>query len=180
MKAFKLFLFMLVSLVTYSATQVQAAPVQTLKTDTMKYITVDEFKAHVGESFYLDNLTDQDGILQVSLLDEVNKQAYSEMDSYLRGAYDLDGIKQDLLLTTLCGDIMKYRLYKRRNEQQDIENIYTSYKDAIKTLEKIQSNKIQLALNKPEDKASETQHERIRFSATKQLFGNGFSGTNSM
>lgn len=68
------------------------------------------------------------------------------IDGYLRGKYTLPLDTQFPLLRIIAIDLSIYRLYSRRLQADMPDSILEQYKEAIKTLEKIQKGTIALAI----------------------------------
>lgn len=141
----------------------------------MRYITQEQLDAFLSD-YSLRSLIDKPGII-----DDINEDAASEIDGYLRGIYKLPLQEPvDRLLTTICGDIMKFRLYKRRGEGQLAELVVTMYQMAVKKLERIQERKIELQLAGDGDVTqpggSDSGLGTIRYHTPAQKFPNHFTG----
>lgn len=141
----------------------------------MRYITQEQLDAFLSD-YSLRSLIDKAGII-----DDINEDAASEIDGYLRGIYTLPLAEPvDRLLTTICGDIMKFRLYKRRGEGQLPELVVTMYQMAVKKLERIQERKIMLQLaadgDVPPESGSDSGLGTIRYHTPAQKFPNHFTG----
>jgi len=143
----------------------------------MKYITQDGLDSILSDAS-LKALAGKPGGIDEDLLEKANADAVGEIDGYLRGIYELPlADPVDQLLSTICGDIMKFRLYKWRDERSMPENIITMYKLAISKLEKIQSRKITLAVPSTStgDSAS-TESGTIQYHTPTQKFKPHFTG----
>ena len=68
------------------------------------------------------------------------------IDGYLRGRYNLPLDTHFPLLRIIAIDLSIYRLYSRRLQADMPESILEQYKEAIKTLEKIQKGIISLEI----------------------------------
>jgi phage gp36-like protein len=68
------------------------------------------------------------------------------IDGYLRGKYTLPLDTHFPLLRIIAIDLSIYRLYSRRLQADMPESILAQYKEAIKTLEKIQKGTISLEI----------------------------------
>lgn len=108
----------------------------------MRYITTEQFCAYIGKRALLQ-LTDSTGdTLNEALLEEVNKDAAGEVDGFLRGIYALPLPEPvDRIVRTLTADIMKFRLYKRRDEKNLPEEILKLYKLTTDRLRDIQARR---------------------------------------
>lgn len=143
----------------------------------MKYITQDGLDSILSDQS-LKALAGKLGGIDTDLLELANADAVGEIDGYLRGIYDLPlADPVDQLLTTICGDIMKFRLYKRRDERSMPENIITMYKLAISKLEKIQARKITLAVpSTSSGDSNSTETGTIQYHTPTQKFKSHFTG----
>lgn len=94
------------------------------------------------------------------------------IDGYLRGKYSLPLDTHFPLLRIIAIDLSIYRLYSRRLQADMPDSILEQYKEAIKTLEKIQKGTIALAI-KADDESSvaETQN----YITNKTRFDRAFS-----
>lgn len=117
------------------------------------------------------------GSISTELLEKVNADAVAEIDGYLRGIYQLPLTEPvDQQLSTICGDIMKFRLYKRRDEKAMPENILTMYKLATSKLEKIQKRIITLDVPSSPSTSSGSESGTIQYHTPTQKFGTHFTG----
>lgn len=111
--------------------------------------------------------------LQDTVDDSVTYEAilYSStlIDGYLQGRYDLPINTRLPLLRIVAIDLSIYRLYSRRLHADMPDSILEQYKEAIKTLEKIQKGIITLEIetdtttnlvNTKEYKTNKTQKDR--------------------
>lgn len=106
----------------------------------MRYLSVEEFSAHIGKRalFQLTDSTPER--LNEMLLEEVNEDAASEVDGYLRGVYALPLLEPvDRIIKTVTADIMKFRLYKRRDEKNMPEEVLKLYKMTLDRLRDIKN-----------------------------------------
>lgn len=94
----------------------------------MRYITADEFCAYLGKRALLQ-LTDSVGeSLNEALLEQVNDAAAGQVDGFLRGVYVLPLVEPvDPVIRMLTAEILKFRLYKRRDEKNLPEVIFKLY-----------------------------------------------------
>jgi phage gp36-like protein len=127
----------------------------------MKYITSEEFIGMMSHRD-LDDLTDNlEQFERDNLLEQVNKDAVSEIDSYLAGRYDTQASSYDPYLTTLTRDLMHYRLYKRRDGLNLPESVQKDYQNTLKILDKIAKNDIILSMDKPNNKEENPNNPNI-------------------
>lgn len=111
----------------------------------MRYITAEEFFAYIGKRALLQLTDSGTGTPDLELLEEVNEDAASELDGYLRGVYALPLPEPvDRIVRTLTADIMKFRLYKRRDEKNMPEEVLKLYKLTTDKLRDIQARRLVL------------------------------------
>jgi len=144
----------------------------------MRYITQQQLDAFMSDRSLLQ-LIDKDG-----LIEEINEDAAGEIDGYLRGIYTLPLQEPvDRMLTTICGDIMKFRLHKRRFDKTMPEPVLELYKMAVKKLERIQERKITLSIagtDTAPDGGSDSGLGTIRYHTPTQKFPNHFTGLDGL
>lgn len=116
----------------------------------MRYITLDEFCGHFTKQV-LTSLTDgKAGEPSVMVLDQVNEDAASEVDDYLRGIYALPLAEPaPRTIKTITADIMKFRIYQRRDAKNLPDEIFKLYKLALDRLRDIQARKLTLDIPTP-------------------------------
>ncbi|MDR0510918.1 MAG: DUF1320 domain-containing protein [Rikenellaceae bacterium] len=141
----------------------------------MRYVASEEFCAYIGQRALMQLTDSSAGTLNTELIEEVNEDAASEVDGYLRGVYDLPLAEPvDRNVKTLTADIMKFRLYKRRDEKNLPEEILKLYKMTIDKLRDIQARRFVLdAKGIGHDSVSEGV---VRYSTPSQKFKNHFTG----
>lgn len=112
-----------------------------LNSDHMQltYITEAQLLSMMSERDLSDLTDNLEGVEKTALLEEVNKDATSEINSYLLGRYDLPANASDPYITTLTKNLMKYYLYNRRDAGNIPEPIQKMYFSLVKDLEKIAS-----------------------------------------
>lgn len=144
--------------------------------ETLQYTTLEKFKSHVGEEFFLTHCIDTTtGETNAKLLIDTNSDAVAEAESYLRGKYELP--VADKFVSVIVCDIMKFRLFKRRDEANIPDNIIALYRECVKSLEKIKSRKLILSVTAPENGESASPvKSTIKFTTSPQKFGAGFTG----
>lgn len=110
------------------------------------YCTLTDIRATVPENDLIQ-LTD-DAMPPVAVnqvnVDRAITDAGELIDGYLRGRYTLPLSPVPGLLNTLAADVAIYRLYARRIKLTPPEGVTERYKNALKILEQIQSDKISL------------------------------------
>lgn len=87
----------------------------------------------------------------------INEQitaADDEIDSYLRGRYDLPLASVPGRIKQISKDIAIYNLYKRRQRDSMPDSIVAIYKERLKELDKIRSGGIDLGVESTEVKSS--------------------------
>lgn len=112
----------------------------------MPYATLDSLNAQFGEREVIA-LTDRDldGLPDQAVVDSALAIASDEIDAYLESRYALPLVTIPRLLTTLCGDIARYRLTGA--EAQETDPSRNRYRDAIKMLEKLKDGELTLGLD---------------------------------
>lgn len=146
----------------------------------MKYINQEQLDAFLNDRS-LKALAPSSGAtgLDSDLLDKVNSMAVAKIDGYLRGVYSLPLVDPvDGMLFTLCGNLMRYYLYERRDAANIPDKILKLYKLAIKDLEQIQKRNIVLEVAST-GSATETEPatlNTIQYKTPTQKFGSHFTG----
>ncbi len=112
----------------------------------MRYVTAEEFTGHINKQV-LAQLTDsKTGEPDMELLEHVNDDAASEVDDYLRGIYALPLPEPaPRTIKAITADIMKFRLYERRDAGNLPDTILKLYQIAIGKLKDIQARRLTLA-----------------------------------
>lgn len=121
----------------------------------MRYVTAEEFTGHINKQA-LALLTDsKTGEPDMELLEHVNDDAASEVDDYLRGIYTLPLPEPaPRTIKAITADIMKFRLYERRDGNNLSAAILKLYQMATAKLRDIQAR--QLTLDAPGVDGNET------------------------
>ena len=141
----------------------------------MKYITPEGLNSILSDRSLM-SLAGKDGQTDLELLENINTDVTAEIDGYLRGVYQLPlADPVDPLLTTICGDLMKFRLYKRRDEKAMPDGVITMYKLAVSKLKDIQLRTIVLAVPVTEGETAPGMGT-VQYHTPKQKFGNHFTG----
>lgn len=111
----------------------------------MRYVTAEEFIGHINKQA-LALLTDsKTGEPDMELLEHVNDDAASEVDDYLRGIYALPLPEPaPRTIKSITADIMKFRLYERRDAKNLSDMILKLYQLAVGKLKDIQSRRLTL------------------------------------
>jgi len=143
----------------------------------MKYITQEQLDAFLNDRS-LRALAGNSGVIDDALLEKVNKMASDKIDGYLRGIYDLPLSEPvDGQLFTMCGNLMRYYLYERRDAANIPDKILKLYEFTIKDLEKIQMRKIILEVTDADTGETESAElNEIRVNTPTQKFGSHFTG----
>ncbi len=142
----------------------------------MKYITQEGLESILSDRSMLA-LAGKDGQPDTELLEKINTDACAEIDGYLRGVYTLPlADPVDSLLTSICGDIMKFRLYKRRDEKNIPDTVVSMYKLAVSKLKDIQTRVIVLSVPEAEGETSPEGMGTVKYNTPSQKFGNHFTG----
>jgi phage gp36-like protein len=143
----------------------------------MKYVNQEQLDAFLNDRS-LKALVGTGGALDAELLEKVNGMATSKIDGYLRGVYSLPLIDPvDGMLFTLCGNLMRYYLYERRDAANIPDKILELYKLAIKDLEQIQKRNIVLEVTSEETGEQEAATlNAIQYKTPTQKFGSHFTG----
>lgn len=122
------------------------------KSKDMKYLAEADLNTIMSERD-LAHLTDELGTIETTvLLTEINKQAVAEIEGYLKGRYELPTANapgDEQILKNLTLDMMKYRLYKRRNGEDIPDAILKTYSQNIDLLRNIAKGVVKLNLPKP-------------------------------
>lgn len=109
----------------------------------MRYITLEELYGHINKNVLAQLTEAKSSEPDLAVLEQVNDDAASEVEDYLRGIYRLP-LNEPVPRTikTLTADIMKYRLYQRRDAKNLPEEIFKIYKLALDRLRDIQMRKL--------------------------------------
>lgn len=111
----------------------------------MRYITLEEFYGFVTEPEVVKLTEGKEGKPNMDVLEEVNRAAIAEMEGYLRGLYRLPLPEPpEERIKTIMGDLMRFRLRTRRNDQNVAESVFKLYGFTVQTLKDIQTKKIVL------------------------------------
>ena len=141
----------------------------------MKYITDEQLKGFFSDRSLMA-LAGKNNELDPALMEEINARAVSEIDSKLRGVYQLPLPEPvDPVITTICGDLMKYFLISMRDAKSMPEAIERLYERAIKKLIRFQNKEDILSIPPPTTGAV-TEPGTIRYQTPSQKFGSHFTG----
>ena len=146
----------------------------------MQYVTIQEVKLAFGEA-QLEQLTESTpDNLNLELIEAVNAQAVGEVHSYLQGVYELPlTVSDEPMIVSLVLDLMKYRLFKRRDQWNLSDSALALYKQIVSLLEKIRQRDVRLSsalLQVSTDTDSNTQTGDVRYVTKPQKFKQGFTG----
>ncbi len=114
------------------------------------YCTIEDIQKFVDNSTLI-HLTDdnQTGEIDTTVIEEAIIYSETLTDAYLRGRYSLPLPQAIKIITFIVLDLSIYRLYSRRLGTDMPESINEKYKNAIKTLEKIQKGIVSLGIEIP-------------------------------
>jgi phage gp36-like protein len=109
----------------------------------MAYCTQSDMEARYGTAEVLQ-LTDRlnTGEVDTEVLDLAIADATAEIDAYLAGRYALPLTSVPVVLTRLCGDIARYRLW----ENGATDEVRDRYRDAVRLLEQIAKGTVTLGI----------------------------------
>lgn len=109
----------------------------------MKYITLEEFYGFVAKPEVVKLTESRNGEPDTEVLEEVNGNAVSELEGYLRGLYrlPLPDPPEDAI-RAIMGELMRFYLRTRRNDQNVSESVFRLYQITIGKLKDIQNKKI--------------------------------------
>lgn len=146
----------------------------------MKYINQEQLDAFLNDRSLkaLAPSSSSGTGLNDDLLVKVNEMAVSKIDGYLRGVYSLPLAEPvDGMLFTLCGNLMRYYLYERRDAATIPDKILELYKLALKDLELIQKRTIVLEVADAETGETEpAKLNTIQMKTPTQKFASHFTG----
>lgn len=110
----------------------------------MPYCTLNELISASSERDIIQ-LTDdsRSGVIDESFVDAAIEKADGMISAYTGGRYTLP-LPPVSLIRDIAVDIAMYRLYQKRHRENMPESVITSYKDAVKQLEKIQKGLVVL------------------------------------
>lgn len=142
----------------------------------MKYISIEEFYAHINIQA-LAALTDsRNGDPDTVVLEYVNEEAAADIDGYLRGMYALPLPEPTpLVIRSIAADIMKYRLYQRRDAKNLPEEIFKMYKLAVDKLKDIKARKLVLDAPGVGAASESVLNGGVQSWTPTQKFGNNFT-----
>ena len=114
------------------------------------YCQIEDIQKFV-DNHTLIQLTDDNQTGEVDSVVVEEAIIYSEtlIDGYLRGRYSLPLALSPKMITYVALDLSIYRLYSRRLSTDMPESINEKYKNAIKTLDKIQKGIVSLGIEIP-------------------------------
>lgn len=108
----------------------------------MRYVTESEFLKIVAHGELVALTESKNNEVDFEIIEQINADACAEVDGYLRGIYTLP-IEEpiDRNITAITVSIMKFMLYKRRDERTVPDKIVELYKLTVSKLKDIQSRK---------------------------------------
>lgn len=109
----------------------------------MQYITPEEFYGFVVKAEVAKLTEGTNGEPNAAVLEEVNTAAVSDMEGYLRGLYRLPLPEPvEPTIKTIMGELMRFYLRTRRNDQNVSDSVFKLYQITIGKLKGIQDKKI--------------------------------------
>lgn len=144
----------------------------------MKYITLEEFYGFIPPLEVVKLTEGKNGEPDMGVLEEVNNSAVSELEGYLRGIYCLPLPEPpETTIRTIMGELMRFYLRTRRNDQNVGDSVFKLYNLAVSKLKDIQSKKIILeapAAGKPNGES--VTSGTVQSWTPAQKFKNHFTG----
>lgn len=124
------------------------------------YITIDELKKSIPFAELIQLSNDENRLVEeidltndtdacVVVINEAIADAETLINGYISQRYPVPLATVPQLLKTVCRDITNYNLRKRRNPDNISDSIEGVYKTAIKTLEAIRDNKLNIGIEVP-------------------------------
>lgn len=104
----------------------------------MRYLTAEEFYSYMNKTTTAQ-LTDSRGSEpDLVVLENVNSDAADEVDGYLRGVYELPLPEPSpAVIREITADLMKFKLFKRRDSQNISDQVIKLHKITIDRLSEI-------------------------------------------
>lgn len=141
----------------------------------MKYVSYEEFSKSVTHNELVALTEGRDGIVNTEIIESVNEDACAEVEGYLRGVYALPlSEPTDRNVVSITMSIMKFLLYKRRDERTIPDKMVELYKITISKLKDIQARKIVLDAPSTNGEGTVSQATIQSWTPT-QKFGNHFT-----
>lgn len=111
----------------------------------MKYITLEEFYGFVVKPEVVKLTEGKNGEPDEKVIEEVNQNAVSVLEGYLRGIYRLP-LKEPVEpeVRRLVGELMRFYLRTRRNDQNVSPSVYKLHEITIRQLKDIKQRQIVL------------------------------------
>ncbi|KDB09511.1 protein of unknown function DUF1320 [Burkholderia sp. lig30] len=133
------------------------------------YATVDQLIRQFGQREVI-SLSDREntGEMDVAVLDDALDNASVEIDAYLAGRYTVPLNPAPKLLSTLCGDIARYRLCG--GETRMTEEIEKRYKAAIDFLKLVSAGSVMLGASSTGEPVAQPE-STIEFASGGRVFG---------
>lgn len=141
----------------------------------MRYITAEEFYGHLPKEMVATLTESKTGEPDMEIVEHVNDDAADLVDSYLRGIYRLPLDPAPRLIKSITADIMKVRLFERRDARNMPEALSRLYKTAIDRLKDIQARRITLDVPAIGDEDSTGGGGVIKQWTPSRLFGSHFT-----
>lgn len=143
----------------------------------MKYITLEEFYGFVVKAQVTSLTEGKGGEPDMTVLESVNSDVVSEISGFLRGLYRLPLPEPvDPIIRTITGDLMKFRLWTRRDSQSGTESVFKLYSVTISKLKDIQARKILLDAPGVGNAAGSVSEGSVQSWTPAQKFKNHFTG----
>lgn len=111
----------------------------------MRYLTAEEFYSYLNKTTTAQ-LTDSRGSEpDLVVLESVNSDAADEVDGYLRGVYELPLPEPaPAVIREVVADLMKFKLFKRRDSQNIADEVIKLHKITIDRLSEIRLRRFTL------------------------------------
>jgi phage gp36-like protein len=111
----------------------------------MLYISEEELFAVLSERDLSDLSDNLETLEKTALLEDINGDAVGLVHGYLRGRYELPMVAPDAFIKGIVKNVMKFKLYERRDALNVPENIRKWYEvNVLGVLAQIQTGKIVL------------------------------------
>lgn len=143
----------------------------------MKYITLEEFYGFVVKAQVTGLTEGKGGEPDLTVLEAINGDVVSEISGFLRGLYQLPLPEPiDPIIRTITGDLMKFRLWTRRDAQSGTDPIFKLYSITISKLKDIQARKILLDAPGVGNASESISSGSVQSWTPSQKFKNHFTG----
>lgn len=143
----------------------------------MKYITLEEFYAFVVKAEVVKLTEGTGGEPNLSVLEDVNFSAVSDLEGYLRGLYLLPLPEPvEPAIKTIVGELMRFYLRTRRNDQNVSDSVFKLYQLTVGKMKDIQLKKIVLNAPGLSGETASITSGTVQSWTPTQKFGNHFTG----